>query len=383
MKKINDAKIVLRILEEKGFEAYIVGGAVRDYLLKMPINDVDITTSATPREVLKEFKGIPTGIKYGTVTISFKGEEYEVTTFRSEEGYYDNRHPEEISFEADVLKDVFRRDFTMNGLLMDSKGFIIDHVDGKKAIKHQFIKAIGNPSERFNEDALRILRAFYFESKLGFSIDAETKKSIEENRDLVSKIASERVLDELLKILQGKELKKTFSSMVETKINEVLPGLGKGIQFFSKQNEMPMVDMFFITSFTLANEVPDYWKFSNKHRHKYQTVMELANSTIDFTHKELYKFGLEFCQAANRVNFLLKRGPLKTHDLLQAFNNLPIKSSLDLRFRARDILKLSDRKAGAWVNNLITEMADLVLDGKLKNTYSELENYAKSNYERF
>lgn len=383
LNNLNDAKIILRILIEKGFDTYIVGGAVRDYLLKMPINDVDITTSATPKEVLNNFKGEPTGIKYGTVTISFKENKYEVTTFRSEEGYGDFRHPEEISFETSVLEDVKRRDFTMNGLLMDSSGKIIDHVDGLKAIKYKYIKTIGNPNERFSEDALRMLRAFYFQSKLAFEIDIETKKAITQNKELIKSLPNERILDELLKILQGKNLKKALEEMAETKVSEVLPGLDLGIKFYSKRSETPMIDMFFCTSFALNKKVPSEWKFSNKHRHKYQTVIKLANSKIDFDAKDLYEYGLEFCQYANRVNYTLGRSTLNVLDLEKMFHNLPIKSNQDLKFRANDILKVTNRKAGAWVNNIIKEMVNLVLDNKIKNEYIELKNFVVENNSKF
>ncbi|VEU80402.1 CCA tRNA nucleotidyltransferase [Haploplasma axanthum] len=383
MKKINDGKKVLKIFEENGYEAYMVGGAIRDYLLKLPINDVDITTSATPKEVLKLFKGIPTGIKYGTVTITFRENTYEVTTFRSEEGYYDSRHPGEIQYETSVLKDVERRDFTMNGLLMDQTGLIIDHVDGKKDIKHKYIRTINNPDDRFNEDALRMLRAFYFQSKLDFEIDSNTKASIEKNRNLILKISAERVLDEMLKILHGKYLKKTLKNMVDTKFHEVLPGLKEGILHFSKQDEMPLTDIFFSTCFTLNKVVPSYWKFSNKHRHKYQSVANLANSKINFGAKELYEYGLEFTQAANRVNYILRKDKLRVLEIAKDFNDLPINSSLDLKFRARDILTTTNRKAGAWVNNLITDMVNQVLDKKLKNDYNELKEYVIANHERF
>lgn len=384
MVNLNDAKIVLRIFEENGFEAYIVGGAVRDYILKNEISDIDITTSATPKETMKLFRNsVPTGIKYGTVTVTFKESTFEVTTFRSEDGYYDLRHPEEIVFEASVLKDVYRRDFTMNGILMDSKGLLIDHVDGRRDIKHKYIKAIGNPDERFNEDALRMLRAVYFQSKLGFEIDNDTKEAILKNRELIKKLPAERVLDELLKILQGRHLKMALSTMLDTKLSEVLPGLDKGIKHFVQSDEMPLTDIFFATSFALNRLVPSYWKFSNKHKHKYQSVVRLANSKTDYGAKELYDYGLEFCQAANRVNYNLNRSSLRVLDLAKAFDELPIKSSLDLKFRGRDILEITDKKAGAWVNNLIVEMGDLVLDGKLKNNREDLKNYVLENYERF
>ena len=381
MQLLKDAKIVLRILKENGYEAYIVGGAVRDYLLKTELNDIDITTSAKPFQVSKLFKTIPTGIKYGTVTVLFKDSKFEVTTFRKESEYSNNRHPEEVDFEVSAQDDVMRRDFTMNGLLMDEKGLIIDYVDGKKDIKYKIIKTIGNPVDRFNEDALRMLRAFHFESKLGFTIDEDTKEAIANNAKLIKNISAERVLNEILKILQGKHLKQALNSMVETKIHKYLPGLEKGIEFFSKEKEMPMTDIFFSLSFVLNKSVPSYWKFSNKHRHKYRTVMQLVNEKVDYGAKDLYLYGLEYCQAANRVNYILGKTSLQSLKLAKMFDELPITSELDLKFRARDILNLTNRKAGAWVNNLLTKMVEEVLDGNLKNEYNELKQFVLTHYE--
>lgn len=381
MRLLKDAKIVLRILKENGYEAYMVGGAVRDYLLKTDLNDIDITTSAKPHEVSKLFKTVPTGEKYGTVTVFFKDSRFEVTTFRSEANYVDNRHPEEVEFEVTAEQDVLRRDFTMNGLLMDDKGLIIDHVDGMKDIKHKFIKTIGNPNERFSEDALRMLRAFHFEAKLGFKIDADTKAAITTNRKLIKNISAERVLNEILKILQGKNLRNALVSMVETKMHEELPGLKLGIEFFSKQIEMPMTDIFFTTAFALNKAVPSYWKFSNKHRHKYETARMLAGKSLEYGALELYQYGLEICQAANRVNYILGKTKLQSLTLAKKFEELPITSELDLKFRARDILQVTNKKAGAWVNKLIQEMVFKVLQGELVNDYEKLKKFVIDNYE--
>ncbi|WP_026391517.1 CCA tRNA nucleotidyltransferase [Haploplasma modicum] len=384
MSNIKDARIILRILAENGFEGYIVGGAVRDYLLRIDFNDIDITTNAHPKDVLKIFKGKETGEKYGTVTITFKDQEYQVTTYRSEDKYLDHRHPEEVKFEETVIKDLMRRDFSMNALIMDSTGLIIDHVDGKKDIKNKYVKAIGNPDQRFNEDALRMLRAFYFVSKLGFDIDYETLEAIKKNKDLILKVSSERVLDELIKILQGNHLKKALELMVKSEIHEVLPGLKHGITFFSKSSEMPLVDAFFITSFYLNGAiVPSYYKFPNKHKHKYQTVVKMLKDNVGHTPKDLYEYGLEFSQALNRVNFILGRDTLKALDLVSLFNDLPINSSQDLKLRGFDILKLTDKKQGAWLNNLINEMVILVLDKKLKNNKEDLTKFVLENIERF
>lgn len=384
MRLLNDAKIVLRILQENGYEGYIVGGAVRDYLLKQPMNDIDLTTNAKPYQVLKMFKGVETGAKYGTVTIQFKDNHFEVTTYRRESEYINNRHPGEVEFDATAEEDVQRRDFTMNGLLMDETGLIVDHVGGMNDIRSKVIRAIGHPEERFNEDALRMLRAFYFQSKLGFTIEDDTKEAIKNAKTLIKNVASERVLDEMLKIIQANNhLKVTFRTMVETGMHEMLPGLKEGIEHFAEMSRMPMTDAFFTTSFALYGRVPSYWKFSNRHRHKYQTVVRLSKMTTDYGAKELYEYGLEICQAANRVNYNLGKTKLQSLTLAQKFEELPIRSELDLKFRARDILKLTNKKAGAWMNLLITEMVNEVLDGKMKNDFDSLKKYVEDNYERF
>lgn len=383
MRQLKDAMQVLKIFKKHEHEAYIVGGAVRDYLLKNKINDIDITTSARPRQVLNIFKGIPTGEKYGTVTIHFREQDYQVTTYRSESGYFDNRHPEEVTFEENVLEDVKRRDFTMNSLLMDDTGKIFDHFEGMRDIKYKIIKTVGDPQVRFEEDALRMLRAFYFQSKLGFTIDKDTMAAIKDNRFLIKEVSAERVLDEMIKIIQGERFKMALSAILDTNVDEVLPGLAKGIKFFVQQDEMPFVDVFFTTSFALNGLVPSYWKFSNKHRHKYQQAVKLIKMETPIDATILYEYGLEISLLANRVLYLLGKDELKTNEITNDFNNLPINSSLDLKFRGRDILNITERKAGAWVNNLTNEMVTLVLEKKLANEKEVLKQYVLENFERF
>lgn len=227
MSTIKTAKGVLYELKKQGYEAYIVGGAVRDYRLRMPINDVDITTNAKPHQVSKIFRTIPTGIKYGTVTVKFKDEQFEVTTYRIDGEYNDNRHPDQITYSETVIEDVKRRDFTINGLLMNEKQEVIDYVDGEQDLKDKIIRTIGDPYKRFEEDALRMLRAFYFQSKLGFQIEKQTRDAIEALRDKLKNVSMERIVNELIKTIQGPHLKKALKSMVTTKVHEVLPGLKK------------------------------------------------------------------------------------------------------------------------------------------------------------
>lgn len=195
---------VLKRLEERGYEAYLVGGAVRDMVLGAPIKDYDITTNADPNAIRMAFQDHKTydlGKKHGTVTVLAGTTKFEITPFRLEDDYRDHRHPETVLFTSDLKDDLKRRDFTINALCMDSNDQIIDLFDGIKDIENRQIRAIGDPKARFSEDALRILRALRFEAALDFEIEAETKKQIEECAYLLECISAERKKEELLKIL--------------------------------------------------------------------------------------------------------------------------------------------------------------------------------------
>lgn len=384
MNNLKEALEVLRILERNNFESYLVGGVVRDYILKQPINDIDITTLAKPNEVLNHFRGIPTGIKYGTITIEYKRKKYEVTTFRSEESYNDFRRPEKVVFETDVKEDVLRRDFTINGLLMNQAAEIIDYVEGREDLKNKLIRTIGNPVDRFNEDALRMLRAFYFESKLGFNIEPNTLEGIKQNKELLKNVSSERVLMEINKMLEHPHLIKALNSMIKSNVHEVLPGLKEGILVLSKQQETVRPVIFFALSFHLnKNILPSYWKFSNKFRHQIRQVMELVNKGTDYTMLELFDYGLNNCLDANYINYLLGRDVIKEKELKRLYKELPIESSLDLKFRAKDILEITNKKAGAWVNNLVNDLTKKVITNELTNEYEALKAYVLKNYENF
>ena len=375
MSTLKGAKWVLNDLKKNGYEGFIVGGAVRDYLLKEPLNDIDITTNAKPHQVSKIFKTKPTGLKYGTVTVFMNNETYEVTTYRIDGEYQDARHPESVTFSETVEEDVKRRDFTINGLLMTASNEIIDYVDGKEDLKHKLIRTIGNPMDRFNEDALRMLRAFYFQSKLGFQIEKETRDAITSMKHKLKEIAMERILNELLKIFKGKYVKRAIHSLVTTGVHQELPGLAKGLEYVNQMEELPFIDALFTLSFTLNKSVPKAWPFSNKHRHKYETASMLALNYNDFDAYTLYTYGLELCLLANKVNFMLGKSKNQKQKIEKDFENLPIQSDLDLKLRATDMIKLTQKKAGAWVKQLQTEMVIEVINRRLENKKEALEDY--------
>ena len=204
---INDTiKQFASVFKKNGFSLYIVGGAVRDYLLKIKNEDYDFATDATPENVIAIFRStIPTGIKHGTVTVLFKGYSFEVTTFRSEADYLDGRRPEKVEFIRSLDEDLKRRDFTINALAADATtGLIIDKHNGIKDLKKRTIKAIGIAQERFEEDGLRIMRACRFASKLDFEVEENTLLAMKEKCENIKNVSNERIKDELFKLLKGK-----------------------------------------------------------------------------------------------------------------------------------------------------------------------------------
>ncbi len=220
-------KYALEKLEHAGFCAYAVGGCVRDSLLGKEPFDFDITTSALPEETKTVFAGehiIETGIKHGTVTVLIEHHPLEITTFRVDLGYSDNRHPSSVAFTPSLKEDLARRDFTVNAMAYSEKSGIVDIFGGKSDLEHGIIRAVGDPSTRFNEDALRIMRALRFASVLGFSIEEKTSAAVHENKNLLENVSVERLSCELVKLLCGKAadaVLKEYSDVISVMIPEL------------------------------------------------------------------------------------------------------------------------------------------------------------------
>ncbi|MGM0431244.1 MAG: CCA tRNA nucleotidyltransferase [Spirochaetota bacterium] len=203
------------LFHQHGYELYVVGGSVRDYLLGIPVTDYDFCSDARPEEVKALFRSvIPTGIEHGTVTVLFEGEQFEVTTFRTEAGYSDSRHPDEVAYVSSLAEDLSRRDFTINALAADTAtGEIVDLHEGWKDLQSRRIRAIGEPRERFTEDSLRILRGYRFLSSLECTFEAETREAARELAPAITKVSGERIRDELEKIIAAKKPSLAFFPM--------------------------------------------------------------------------------------------------------------------------------------------------------------------------
>lgn len=217
----------INLLQSAGFEAYAVGGCVRDSLLGKTPNDWDITTSAKPEDmksVFADFHCIDTGIKHGTVTVVIDGEPLEITTFRLDGEYEDNRHPKSVTFTSNLGADLGRRDFTVNAMAYSKKTGTVDLFGGQNDLKNKIIRCVGDPDRRFNEDALRILRALRFASALDFEIEEKTAQSLLKNCALLGNISEERIAKELLKLVCGKGAKRILTDFAPV-LFEILPEL--------------------------------------------------------------------------------------------------------------------------------------------------------------
>lgn len=227
-----DAESIINRLNENGYEAYVVGGCVRDSILGRAPNDWDVCTSATPDKMIEIFADhevIPTGLQHGTVTIVINHIPYECTTFRIDGNYSDNRRPDKVEFTTDIVQDLSRRDFTVNAIAYNPKTGLVDPFGGAEDIKARVIRCVGNADDRFDEDALRVMRALRFASVYGFVISEDTSNAIHRKAENLNNIAVERINTELCKLLCGQgvlDILLNYSDVISTIIPEIKPCVG-------------------------------------------------------------------------------------------------------------------------------------------------------------
>ncbi|AJD30776.1 HD domain-containing protein [Clostridium sporogenes] len=230
-------KYIINTLQENNREAYIVGGAVRDSLLERKVNDWDITTSANPQEVVNIFENlrykiIPTGLKHGTVTILINSIGYEITTFRIDGEYEDNRHPKEVKFTSNLKEDLKRRDLTINAMAYNDKTGLVDYFNGLEDLNNKIVRCVGNSKDRFNEDSLRMLRCIRFASQLNFDMEKSTKFNIRELSKNINNVSMERIRDELCKILVSSQPVYGIRNIVELNlVDYIIPELKDCVGF--------------------------------------------------------------------------------------------------------------------------------------------------------
>lgn len=396
MKKINDlppifisAIPVLKRLEDAGYEAYFVGGSIRDLLLHRQIHDIDIASSAYPEEVKKLFpKTIDTGIKHGTVTVLYNGSSYEITTFRTESGYQDFRRPDHVTFVRSLKEDLKRRDFTINALAMNIQGEIIDLFNGLEDLHQHLIKAVGDPLERFHEDALRMMRAVRFMSQLQFKLEDETKQAIHQLHGLLPKISVERIRDEFVKMGIGPNSRKAFKVFLETQLSEGAPDFaGKSDLLaiypslkFEPSMESSLWAVIIILLKISNNQIGKFmrdWKNSNAMTAKVEKIVRLFDLLSEHapTEYELFEAGKETLLNTIDVARILGQ-PVNSKALVDRYLALPIKSSAELVIDGRFLIN-AGIAPGPKLGNLLTEIKKKVIAGELENSTEAITAFLK------
>ncbi|EAC8550470.1 CCA tRNA nucleotidyltransferase [Listeria monocytogenes] len=377
---------VLQKLTTAGFEAYFVGGSVRDYLLNRTISDVDIATSAFPEEVKEIFQtSYDTGIAHGTVTVRENNEFYEVTTFRTEGTYEDFRRPSEVTFIRSLEEDLKRRDFTMNAIAMDEHFALQDPFSGQLAIQNKEIKAVGKASERFHEDALRMMRAVRFLSQLDFELDKETEKALESQIELLQHTSVERITVEWLKMMKGKAAKRAIELLLKVKMETYLPGLNDEKSALSEfaswdwekrtTEESIWLGLVVAVKPNNVNAFLKAWKLPNKTiqlvNKAYQYALNMKETWLT---EELYHAGKAVFSLVNELN-VIRGQENNQHKVSQAYEALPIHSKKDLAITGADLLKWSGESAGPWVKETLDKVECGVLSNEINNEKIQIKRW--------
>lgn len=303
-------------LESAGFEAYVVGGSLRDSLLGKTADDVDMTTSALPEEtaaLFSDLRVIPTGIKHGTVTVlTPSGAAVEITTFRTDGAYSDSRHPDSVTFTRSLDEDLARRDFTVNAMAYSPKRGIIDIFGGRRDLESRTVRCVGDPERRFDEDALRILRAFRFSAQLGFDIEENTLRAALDRGESLSRIARERVRTELMKLLSAPCPSRTLA-MMQPILRHVLPLTPLPAERLALCDSLPQDPLVRLAALIFgtgsANELSHSLRLSNADR-------------------------LRLCRLSESTPDLIPRSDADARRLLSAFSDAPADCTLWLTVTA-------------------------------------------------
>ena len=357
---------ILKKLQESGFEAFIVGGAVRDIIMGKVPSDFDIATSALPfdlLEVFKEEKVIETGLKHGTLTVILDGEGFEITSFRTDGEYGDFRHPERVSFGVSLEEDLSRRDFTINALAMNENGDIIDPFFGVKDIENKIIRAVGNPDKRFSEDALRILRAVRFSATLGFSIEEETAAALLENKGLLKNISSERKTEEFIKTLSGEYI----SGLPK----EAISVLGLSRETLEKISRLPKIKPLLLAA--AAEENPSILERLVLSRKIKQEALKILNtpSPKEVNEISLKKLYLECGELGKSVLLLKNKEAVVLCEKIEKEKAFINKEDLD--FSGEEMQRLG--VFGKEIAKVRDKILNGIITGELQNCKEEIEKY--------
>lgn len=369
-------KCILNKLIEKNFEAYFVGGFVRDHILKIESNDIDITTNASPSQIKEIFHITKeTGIEYNSIIIVENGFEFEITTFRQDVEYIDNRHPI-ISHATTLKEDLKRRDFTINSLAMDADGNIIDEFGGLLDIKNKVIKTVGDPNIKFKEDSLRILRAIYLVSKLNFDIEEETYKAMYENRVLISNLSNFRIKEELSKMIKYNSNNKYLDYLIKCEIACLFPGLNEGINYIYNNDIILKEEMnFYGICFYHEKDSIDFWQFKKEFKKELEKLLNLVEKNI--TKYDMFLNGENVIAKSIKLKQLLNIESMEIDELKMMVKTMPIRKTSDIDFNFGQLSEVVKNQDNKWYKNIKKKICIEIIEKRLDNKKEDIISYIK------
>ena len=357
---------LLKTITSNGYKAYIVGGFVRDHLLGISSKDIDITTNATPKEIKEIFHDSCLPCEdYGAVKVEKHGIQFEITTFRREIQYEDNRKPVEIKYIDDLYEDLLRRDFTINTICMDENGNIVDYLNGRDDLEKKVIRTVGKAKDKFEEDSLRILRAVRFATILDFSLDQEIIDAILEKKALVKKLSYYRKKCELEKIFTSPNYKNGIKLLLELELDKELE-----LQHLEKVLESDTIGLMGIWSIV---HVEDKYPFNKNEMDLIHDINRvIGNNPLDPI--ILYQYGLYVNSVAGEIQ------GYDIKSITEAYASLPIKSRKDILVDAEDIMNALGTSPGEYLTKIYEDVEREILYSRLNNEKEDIIQYIVSKY---
>lgn len=388
-----DGRTILKEIERFEHKAYFVGGCVRDLILDRTIGDIDIATSALPEQIQSIFpKVIPVGIEHGTVIVRYKQVSYEVTTFRLDGEYTDQRRPDTVQFIDRIDEDLKRRDFTINALAMNKDGTIIDLFGGKKDLQEKIIRTVGDGYERFTEDPLRIIRALRFSSQLGFRIEQKTLENIDKVKEQITTIAIERIANEFTKLFAGIHVDFGMNYLKSTQIYNYLPVLRENSHVMEKFPRIsdPLVSfgevlahLHYIDPTISISKWAKAWKCSNKVKQEATELIQALHYFEQYGLDEWLVYQLNpmyYSGLIRLINHFSFTKRLNISDMKKVTSKLLIRSKHDLEINGNDLIHLFPMaKKGPWIHQILENVEKEVVFGRLNNTKKTIKEWIICN----
>ncbi|HHC9647682.1 TPA: CCA tRNA nucleotidyltransferase [Staphylococcus aureus] len=382
------ARPILEQIQDNGFEAYYVGGSVRDYVMGRNIHDIDITTSATPDEIESIFSHtIPVGKEHGTINVVFNDENYEVTTFRAEEDYVDHRRPSGVTFVRDLYEDLQRRDFTMNAIAMDTAYKLYDYFDGQQDINNRIIRPVGIAEERFQEDALRMIRCLRFQSQLSFDIAMETFEAMRTQMADIKFLSIERIVIELTKLMRGINVEESFNHLKSLKAFNYMPYFEQ--LDMNQINVTEPIDLELLIAIVSVKFDINYslkpLKLSNRQVKDINQYIQIMNALPSIITKEqlkmfVYDYDTNLIKNVMVAADVLKANDIQGHEPLivnlqtidETLHRLPMHNRKDMMVNGGVLMAHLNAKSGPWLKDVLRQIEIAIVTGKVSNEETEI-----------